>query len=1097
MKSFRYISTIILVFLPVVVVAQRTLSSYSSVSAIENTDRYLICQQGDTLSFIYDKESKKSYPTMIDGRNVMVLDEVSFLGERKGEPVFCFFNRILFGLHGFSAKIWDLVRDFTISAKNNMICLQNNYSNDIWISLDTIPDKHIVSVFNEERFSGEYLTVSPQNDDKHIFLPVIFSIDMPILNYSKAIRKHILYWIADCYAQWKGEDCCFNILDETTTDELCENIKRIFVNDNLKDTTSLFGINRPREEKISIERILNTKDYASFVMHIDYCGGGSGTASKTFAATFDLKKNRRLTMSDFVKTDYIQKVYNSLPEITLDEVMERLVCIGDNLEEIPVLGWNGILFLRTVYTIHGGIDFTDVIPYDSISSFLKIHPRIEKNDNSYNTHIQFKLEKELEEEGIEESKTYWSHELVKSNSINWVVDEGNAMKNDKVINGSYNRNYAKSIRDLEPLKAISIYKKLIEENPSQIFKNNLLASFLSLAWQNIKKGEEKRGKEICMNVIDTLKQMGEDDEWSKIWEFETEERYSIYVDAEIILADIFYRQKKKEEALEKAKLIVGLLIPQLQKQLPQLTRDKRSTLWQHYRSWLTENLLHIAKWTQDESLCQNAYNAQLYGKGLLLNTEIAMHRYIQEHGGEEEKQLLKEYLDKMKEAEKYRNSGNNKDLKDTETEMKRLESEMMAYQGFSDNMNLQNVTIGQVARNLREGEVAIEFADVKEDNDTIYYALTLQAGDTVPDIVKLCSASQLCNMSTGEAINGGLYKQIWQPLQPQLQGKHTIFFSPSGKLHMQPLEWTCVGGSSKSMSETYSMYRLSSTREIAHARDSIFKNEHGQGGTGLLMGGLDFDASIDDATSDVNTENRQDVSLIRGGVKLKKVKKLPATLLEVEDIKPHVSQLSDIDKVEVLIGNNGTEAVFKRKAEEQVSLLHIATHGFYLADDDFTQLEKNNYFSKIGKQYRDIEEKGLVRSGLVFAGINQVLQKKVIPSDSNDGVMTAMEISHMNLNDVDLAVLSACQTGQGEIGDDGVMGLQRGFKKAGVNSLLMTLWKVDDEATHLFMTKFYEQLAKGSSKQESLVDAQRYLREETSYKDSHFWAAFILLDGLK
>ena len=165
MKSFRYISTTILVFLPVVVVAQRTLSSYSSVSAIENTDRYLICQQGDTLSFIYDKESKKSYPTMIDGRNEMVLDEVSFLGEKKGEPVFCFFNRILFGLHGFSAKIWDLVRDFTISAKNNMICLQNNYSNDIWISLDTIPDKHIVSVFNEERFSGEYLTVSPQNDD--------------------------------------------------------------------------------------------------------------------------------------------------------------------------------------------------------------------------------------------------------------------------------------------------------------------------------------------------------------------------------------------------------------------------------------------------------------------------------------------------------------------------------------------------------------------------------------------------------------------------------------------------------------------------------------------------------------------------------------------------------------------------------------------------------------------------------------------------------------------------------------------------------------------------------------------------------------------
>ena len=199
----------------------------------------------------------------------------------------------------------------------------------------------------------------------------------------------------------------------------------------------------------------------------------------------------------------------------------------------------------------------------------------------------------------------------------------------------------------------------------------------------------------------------------------------------------------------------------------------------------------------------------------------------------------------------------------------------------------------------------------------------------------------------------------------------------------------------------------------------------------------------------------------------------------------------------MLIGNNGTEEAFRSKTKEQLNVLHLATHGFYLSDEDLCRLEKDNYFAKIGKEYRDIEEKGLVRSGLIFAGINQVLQNKVVPIDANDGVMTAMEISHLNLYGVDLVVLSACQTAHGEIADDGVIGLQRGFKKAGANSLLMTLWKVDDDATRQFMTKFYERLSTHHNKQRALSEAQRYLQESTKYKEPEYWAPFILLDALK
>ena len=109
-----------------------------------------------------------------------------------------------------------------------------------------------------------------------------------------------------------------------------------------------------------------------------------------------------------------------------------------------------------------------------------------------------------------------------------------------------------------------------------------------------------------------------------------------------------------------------------------------------------------------------------------------------------------------------------------------------------------------------------------------------------------------------------------------------------------------------------------------------------------------------------------------------------------------------------------------------------------------------------------------------------------------------MEISQLDLRGLDLVVLSACETAQGDIYSDGVYGLQRGFKKAGANTILMSLDKVDDEATRILMVEFYRNLANGKTKQESLKGAQRYLRvvENGKYDDPKYWASFVLLDGL-
>lgn len=134
----------------------------------------------------------------------------------------------------------------------------------------------------------------------------------------------------------------------------------------------------------------------------------------------------------------------------------------------------------------------------------------------------------------------------------------------------------------------------------------------------------------------------------------------------------------------------------------------------------------------------------------------------------------------------------------------------------------------------------------------------------------------------------------------------------------------------------------------------------------------------------------------------------------------------------------------------------------------------------------------LRRSGLLMSGGQHIWMGEEIPEGIDDGILTAEEIAGLNLSNTDLLVLSACQTGLGEIGGDGVYGLQRGFKIAGVGTIIMSLWEVDDQTTSLMMQTFYRNLIKGKSKRESFAIAQSEVRKK--YDNPKYWAAFIMLD---
>ena len=186
------------------------------------------------------------------------------------------------------------------------------------------------------------------------------------------------------------------------------------------------------------------------------------------------------------------------------------------------------------------------------------------------------------------------------------------------------------------------------------------------------------------------------------------------------------------------------------------------------------------------------------------------------------------------------------------------------------------------------------------------------------------------------------------------------------------------------------------------------------------------------------------------------------------------------------VGINATESQFKLSCKEHPSIIHIASHGFYVPEGKRNSIP----YYKIEDTYSLTDNQ--FYCGLVFAGGQDSWNNSLFQIEADDGILSSYEISKLDFRSADLIVLSACETGIGDLSYDGILGLQRGFKSAGANSIIMSLWKIDDAATALFMTSFYQTYLKTRSKQEAMMIARRIVKN--TYPDPYYWAAFILLD---
>src|SRR5690606_15650849 len=176
----------------------------------------------------------------------------------------------------------------------------------------------------------------------------------------------------------------------------------------------------------------------------------------------------------------------------------------------------------------------------------------------------------------------------------------------------------------------------------------------------------------------------------------------------------------------------------------------------------------------------------------------------------------------------------------------------------------------------------------------------------------------------------------------------------------------------------------------------------------------------------------------------------------------------------------------KIKELNSPKIFHIATHGFYKPSEEIT-LEK-----EIRSSEATLARNPLLRTGLLLTGAGDLLQKSDVNYNAENGILTAYEAMNLNLDKTDLVVLSACETGLGEVqAGEGVYGLQRAFLVAGARILIMSMFKVDDEATQKLMLKFYQKWLTTNNMRQSFIEAKKEIRNE--YPDPIYWGAFMMI----
>ncbi len=559
----------------------------------------------------------------------------------------------------------------------------------------------------------------------------------------------------------------------------------------------------------------------------------------------------------------------------------------------------------------------------------------------------------------------------------------------------------------------------------------------------------------------------------------------------------FLREEKGQDSIfTLLKEASGIIKRHINNSIYNISKNERERYWQRYKmffTWLIPSFCGLSELDAASSL---AYDTSLFYKGMLLSSEREFREAILSSKDSVVNNVYSNYIHNLSLIEKYWEepswSLNIDSLKSIIKDEEYLLSQRIT--SFNRVYKGTNFSWEEVKQRLGDSDVAIEFVSyVGIDNSNTYYdAYIISKRLKTPKKAFLFNEKWLEDFSQEDSIKNALSSWIWgnDIVYEAIKDAKNIYFSPSGLLNSIGIEYLPISGG-QYMNERFNMVRLSSTRELCLLGEKKPIKDV------CLYGGLDYNEQKEENVFNKTDTIRLTRSVVDSIEKRGGFEPLTGSKEEVEQIYKEI--IGKGIKCRAYTGSVGTESNLKQLSGNDIDIIHLSTHGMYVPIEE-ADTNKTNYSFVISDNAINIDEEdqSLTHSFIVMSGGNLLIKDKNKQSEKDDGILTALEVSRLDFSNLDLVVLSACQTALGKVESEGVYGLQRGFKKAGANTILMSLDKVDDEATKMLMVEFYKNLMSGKTKHQSFKDAQKYLRQVDNgkYDKPEYWASFIMLDGL-
>lgn len=546
-----------------------------------------------------------------------------------------------------------------------------------------------------------------------------------------------------------------------------------------------------------------------------------------------------------------------------------------------------------------------------------------------------------------------------------------------------------------------------------------------------------------------------------------------YIRTQEDLAILYWKTNRGEEAYRLYKEVMDKTVDFTNRYFPPMSEAEKTKFWditaprfQRFYNFSLENKGSI------KALETDFYNYHIATKALLINSTNKVKHAILNSSDEALKQDYINWLDQKEQLAQMYGFSKEK-LKEQNINLEELERQVNAMErSLSEKSSL--FTAGYASRQTDYSElinllganeaivdiVRVRLFDQNFKDEVKYVAFVLKKESGI-QVIELDNGSQL-ETRYGKyyrtAIQQRLpdeysYNQFWGRIDPAVAGKKVLYVSPDGVYNQLNLN-TLINDKGEYNVSKYDIAILGNAKDLI---DIKARKPKTGSKNAFLLGFPDY------ATDAVSP--------------------LPGTKVE----------LDNISKILKAANYNVTQRMQKEATEKSIKsikapmIVHIATHGYFLQDT------KGSHGSVYGVNAENASNNPLLRSGLILADAKGAISNN--PSDisgSENGILTAYEAMNLDLEGTDLVIMSACETGLGDVkSGEGVYGLQRSFLVAGADALIMSLWKVDDEATQLLMSNFYSNWIKGGNKQKAFKQAQVQLM--TKYKEPYYWGAFVMI----